>query len=274
MKDQKRRYVSILIVIILLITIPIILYNYYGPGRKQIVAANKFIKKLQSENMIEKNNEHIKFQMEEKTGTDKENETYSLISNNYRIDLNKNFDVISFADKMKVNNVINITPEEGEGIAKEYLSKICSGDYRVKEVNRNDLKDESPFYSIIFSKYEDGYPYYSEEVIININKNNGKLQGYVNKTKDDNHNDIKINISKEKAEETALKLFKNVSSSGKIKGKSYLAFCNKKEVLNKSELAYVVNVSNDKENMIYFISSDSGKLINAFSNTVKKTKVE
>lgn len=274
MKDKKRRYASILIVIVLLITIPIILYNYYGPGRKQIVAANKFIKKLQNENIIEKNNEHIKFQMEEKTGTDKENETYSLISNNYRIDLNKNYDVISFVDKMKVNDIINITPEDGEGIAKEYLSKICSGDYRVKEVNRNDLKDESPFYSIIFSKYEDGYPYYSEEVIININKNNGKLQGYVNKTKDDNHSDIKINISKETAEELALKLFKNVSNGGKIKGKSYLAFCNKKEALNKSELAYVVNVSNDKENMIYFISSDSGKLINAFSNTVKKAKVE
>ena len=274
MKNRKKRYLSILILIMLLITIHIILYNYYGPGRKQIVAANNFIKKLQSENIIEKNRKHIKFQVVEKTGIQKDNEIYSLISDNYRIDLNKNYDVISFVDKIKTNSVINLTPEEGETIAKEYLLKICHGDYRVKEVNKNDLKDESPFYSIIFSKYEDGYPYYSEEVIININKNNGKLQGYVNKTKDDNHNDIKINISKENAEENALKLFKDVGSHGKIIGKSYLAFCNKKESAYKSELAYVVNVSNGKENMIYFISSNSGKLINAFSNAVKKTKVE
>lgn len=276
MRRKKGRYISIAILVVLIVMIPILLYTYFGQGRKQIVEADKFIKKLQNENIIEKNDSNIKFKLEEKTGAEKNKEIYSLISDNYRVDLDKDFNVISFADNIKLSKVVNIDFKEAQDIAKVYLSKICTGDYRIKETNtnNNDIKEDSPFYSVIFSKYEDGYPYYSEEVIMNINKSNGKLQGYVNKTKDDNHKEIKINVSKDEAEKKALKAFNDSNKDGKISSDTYLAFASGREEGKKLELCYVISVSNNKESNIYFIGSSSGSIINTFSNIVEKTKVK
>ncbi|MBM7833731.1 hypothetical protein [Clostridium sardiniense] len=276
MGRKKGRYISIAILVVLIVMIPILLYTYFGQGRKQIVEADKFIKKLQNENIIEKNDSNIKFKLEEKTGAEKNKEIYSLISDNYRVDLDKNFNVISFADNIKLSKIININLKEAQDNAKVYLSKICTGDYRIKETNtnNNDIKEDSPFYSVIFSKYEDGYPYYSEEVIMNINKSNGKLQGYVNKTKDDNHKKIDINVSKDEAEKKALKAFNDTNKDGKISSSTYLAFASGREEGKKLELCYVISVSNNKESNVYFIGSSSGNIINTFSNIVEKTKVK
>lgn len=276
MGRKSGRYISIAILIFLIVIIPIILYNYFGQGRKEIVVADKFIQKLQNDNIIEKNDMDIKFKLEEKTGTEKNKEIYSLISDNYRVDLDKDYNVISFVDNIKLSKVVNVNLNEAQDNAKVYLKKICAGDYRIKESNTNkdDIKEDSPFYSIIFSKYEDGYPYYNEEVIMNINKSNGKLQGYVNKTKENNHKEINIKISKEEAEEKVLKSFNDINKDGKISSDTYLAFLSGKEDGNKAELCYVVNVSNNKESNIYFVESDSGRIINTFSNIVEKTEVK
>lgn len=276
MGRKKGRYISIAILVVLIVMIPILLYTYFGQGRKQIVEADKFIKKLQNENIIEKNYSNIKFKLEEKTGAEKNKEIYSLISDNYRVDLDKDFNVISFADNIKLSKVVNIDFKEAQDIAKNYLSKICTGDYRIKKTNtnNNDIKEDSPFYSVIFSKYEDGYPYYSEEVIMNINKSNGKLQGYVNKSKDDNHKEIKINVSKDEAEKKALKAFNDSNKDGKISSDTYLAFASGREEGKKLELCYVISVSNNKESNVYFIGSSSGNIINTFSNIVEKTEVK
>ncbi len=270
------RYISITTLMLLIIMIPIVLYNYFGQGRKEIVAADKFIQRLQNDNIIEKNDMNIKFKLEEKTGTEKNKEIYSLISDNYRVDLDKDYNVISFVDNIKLSKIVNISFNEAQSIAKVYLEKMCNGDYRIKEANDNkgDIKEDSPFYSIIFSKYEDGYPYYGEEVIMNINKSNGKLQGYVNKTKEDNHKEIKIKISKEEAEKKVLKSFNDINKEGKISSDTYLAFFNGKDEWEKPELCYVINVSNSKDSNIYFVEADSGRIINTFSNIVEKTEVK
>lgn len=273
MRYIKGKWICLMLIILLLLIIPLILHIFHGQGSKQVEYGNKFVETLKENNIIESNNDKIKFNIEKRHDSKNNDEIYVLTSDFYMLELNNENKVISFVDKSETEKVINITLDESAKFAEKYIKKIDGNSYKIKELDKNNTNKDSDFYSVIFSKYEDGYPYLSEEVILNINKNNGKLQGYINRTKSSKHNDIRINISVEEAEKIALESFDKIEKNGKLKGKTYLAFCNDKDS-DKLELAYVVEVLNDNSNKVICVSSNSGKIINSTSNIIEKIKVK
>ncbi|MGL4571300.1 MAG: PepSY domain-containing protein [Clostridium sp.] len=270
MRRKTGKYMSIVTIVILIFIIFMLFYNYFGQGRNEIEVANNFIKKMQSEDIIKKTSGEIKFDVKEKTGTENEEGIYSLVSKDYRIDLDKNKNIVSFVHNTKNGNKINISPDKAKELAELYVKELCEGDYKVEGINK---EEKNPYYSIVFSKYEDGYPYYSEKLLININKETGKLQGYMNKTATLNHKRVDINISKEEAENSAIDIFNKLYSNGKIDSDTYLAYYNK-DTENKSELCYIINISNKKESYMYFVSAHNGDVINSISNIIEETKVK
>lgn len=270
MRRKTGMYISIGTIVILIVIIFILVYNYFGQGRNEIEIANSFIQEMQNEDIIDKSPEEIKFDVKEKTGTENEEGIYSLVSKDYRVDLDKNKNIVSFVHNTKNSNKINISPEKAKELAELYVKELCEGDYKVEGINK---EEKNPYYSIVFSKYEDGYPYYSEKLLININKENGKLQGYMNKTAALEHKKVDINISKEEAEKSALDIFNKLYSKGKIESDTYLSFYNK-DTGNKSELCYVINISNKEESYMYFVSANNGDVINSISNIIEETKVK
>ena len=273
MGKKKGKYISIIPIVILIILIPMVAYNYFGQGRKEIGIANKFIKRLTEKNIIEKSSKEIKFKLKEKSGTEKEEGIYSLVSDDYRVDLDKNKNIISFIYNNKNSKKVNITPEKAKELAMKYVDEMFEGEYKIDEISKED-KDSNSYYSVVFSKYEDGYPYYLEKLIMNINKEDGKLQGCINKTQNLSHKKIDINISEKEAEEIALNSFNKLNKDGKIINKPYLAFYNNKEDEGENELCYIIEIANKSEKNVYFISSINGDVKNSFSNIIEKTKVK
>ena len=107
-----------------------------------------------------------------------------------------------------------------------------------RAISKED-KDSNSYYSVVFSKYEEGYPYYSEKLIMNINKESGKLQGCINKTQNLSHKKVDINISEKEAEEIVLNSFNKLNKDGKIINKPNLAFYNNKEDEGENETGYI-----------------------------------
>ncbi|MDO5038829.1 hypothetical protein [Clostridium sp.] len=273
MRYIKGKWVYLFIIFLLLLIIPLILHIFHGQGNEKIEFGNEFINTLKENNIIKEEKKNIRFNIEKRNLEKSDEEIYLLKSKFYMIEINKDNKIISFVDKRKTDNKINITLDESVKIAKKYINKIDGINYKLKEIDKNDTNKDSNFYSVIFLKYEEGYPYFSQEVILNINKNTGKLQGYINKTKNSDHESIKINISKDNAEKIALNFFNKVQKEGHVKTNSYLAFCNSAQN-ERLELAYVVEVSNEKTDKIFFISAKSGKIINIISNVIDKIEVK
>ena len=155
----------------------------------------------------------------------------------------------------------------------EYVEEMFDGEYKIDDISKED-KDSNSYYSVVFSKYEEGYPYYSEKLIMNIDKESGKLQGCINKTQNLSHKKVDINISEKKAEEIALNSFNKLNKDGRIINKPYLAFYNNKEDEGENELCYIIEIANKSEKNVYFISSINGEVKNFFSNIIEETKVK
>ena len=133
----------------------------------------------------------------------------------------------------------------------------------------------SPYYTIVFSKFENGYAFYSYDLSLNINKETGTLDGYSNSSIDKEPNTITINLDVNKGEKIALEDFSRLYKGGGIAEKSYEAFYENKDK-NSLELCYIVTVKGLDENskeikLKYFISTDTGNINNTEKSNVTNT---
>ena len=94
---------------------------------------------------------------------------------------------------------------------------------------------------MIFTKLEDGYPFYKDQIIVNIDKEKGTLDGYSNISTLKEPNRVKIKVTQEKAEEIALNEALSLVEKSEIVGETFKAFyedSGKKE----TELCYVISI--------------------------------
>lgn len=299
--SRKRIKIIIVLIIVTLIIITISLITAFNIRRtKEVKVSKEFIQLLYDNNIIEKNDnsKNIKYNIEKINDGDKQ--YYRVSSNLYGIDLNSDYNVIGFNNNIPQKTALNdiISPEDARNKAEEYISNLVKDKFKFKELIDPGVKEES-YYSFRFTRYMNGYPFYNDTIIINIDKYSGYLSSFSNTSSQGNPIDIEINISSEEAENEALNLFNSTNQNGNITiitkesnnqtdlvnkssldikeggDETYKVYYNNREQ-GATELCYVVTISgkdsDDKDIKIkYFVSTETGKVINEIRDTVSNT---
>lgn len=277
---KKSNVIGGIILLFLLIVIGVILYNIIGPGSKEIKASKNFISKLYSINAIstEQNPDSIKYEKSRMVNNTNENVYKSIVTKSFGIDLDKNNNVVGFAKKEIQLNSTKINIQDAKVLAEKYLKQIYDGDVVLKNINDNEDANRLPYYSFIYTKEENGYPFYFDEIKLNIDKEDGFLDGYSNSTVDKKCKDIVIDISEKKAEDIALESFEKYNKEGNIKDKTTLVYTDNKMDKNADkqyELSYLVTIEgkNDKDgNLVwkFFVSSEDGEILSVLKDGAEK----
>jgi hypothetical protein len=247
MKLKKASVIGGITLFCLLIIIVVILYNFIGPGAKDIKASKDFMIKLYSMNAIssEQNLDAMKYERIRILNSQNELVHRSIVTQNFGIDLDKNNNVIGFAKKEIQINKSEINLQDARVFAEKYLKNIYDGEVILKTVNINENSKYLPYYSFIYTKQKSGYPFYFDEIKLNIDKENGFLDGYSNSTMQRECKDPVINISDQEAKNIALKAFEKYNKENIVKNETNLVYADDKiyKDANKIyEVCYIINV--------------------------------
>jgi len=254
------------------------LYIFVGPGSKEIKAAKNFMEKLESNNIITMDKENNKYKSTKKSDPVKKKQYYSITVGDYGINVDSDYNVSGFSNRNSKAGEVKITPDEAKKLGEKYLKQIYKSGFKFKEVTKEEVGKNSPYYTIVFSKFENGYPFYSYDLSVNINKETGILDGYSNSSIDKEPNTITINLDVNKGEKIALEAFSRLYKSGGLGEESYKAFYENKDN-NSLELCYIVTIKGLDENgkeikLKYFISTDTGNINNTEKNNVTNTTAQ
>lgn len=280
MKFKKASIIGGITLFCLLIVIIIILYNFIGPGAKEIKASKEFMTKLYSINAIntEQRLDSIKYERSRIINSQNELVNRSIVTQNYGIDLDKNNNVIGFTKKEIQMNLTKISLQDAGVLAEEYLKNIYDGDVVLKAVNSNEDSNSMPYYSFIYTKQKNGYPFYFDEIKLNIDKENGFLDGYSNSTMQRECKEPIINISDADAKKTALEAFEKYNKEGNVGNETNLVYADNKLDKNAKqiyEVCYMITIDgkSDKDANIswkFFISAESGDILNILKDGAEK----
>lgn len=277
MRAKNYNLKSVILMIVLLAISGIAAYKFLGPGAEDISKCKKFIEKLYSINAINTDIDLSDIKYEKvKSANNKTELTYStVVTQYYGIDLDKENDVIGFAKKDTQPNVTKIGLDEAQSIAEKYLHNIYDEDILLKNIKN---EENLPYYSFIFTKEKYGYSFYFDEIKVNINKENGFLDGYSNMAIRTSEKEPKITISEDKAKETALNIFESANGEGTISENVQLVYCaNKIEKTsdNIEEVCYMVTVGGkdpDDNSILWkiFINANDNTVFNILKNGAEK----
>jgi len=280
MKLKKASVIGGITLFSLLIIIVIILYNFIGSGAKDIKASKDFMTKLYSINAIsnEQKLDAIKYERNRILNSQNELVHRSIVTQNFGIDLDKNNNVIGFAKKEIPINKTEINLNDAKIFAERYLKNIYAGEIVLKTVNSNEDSKYLPYYSFIYTKQENGYPFYFDEIKLNINKENGFLDGYSNSTMQRECRNAVINISDQEAKNIALKAFGKYNKNGVVSKQADLVYADNKIDKESSkiyEVCYIVTIDgkNDKDanfNWKIFVSTENGNVLNILKDGAEK----
>lgn len=283
MKLKRISIIGGVILLGLLIIISVILYNYIGPGAKDVKASKEFIAKLYSINAIsnEQNLESVKYKRSRVLNSQNELVSKSIVTQNYGIDLDKDNNVIGFTKKEIPANVTKINLQDARILAEKYLDSIYDSEVVLKTVSSNEETKKLPYYSFIYTKQKNGYDFYFDEIKLNINKENGFLDGYSNSTMQRETKEPVINITEEKAKEIAKKTFEKYNKEGQVRTDSNLVYVdNKMEKKDKQlyEVSYVITVdgkNNENVNTFWkiFVSAETGEILNILKDGAEREVV-
>ncbi|WP_459478653.1 peptidase propeptide domain-containing protein [Clostridium saccharoperbutylacetonicum] len=283
MKLKKASIIVLLIILCLLVIVGIILYNFIGPGSKDIKASKEFISKLYSINAIsnEFSLESIKYERGRVLNNDKKMVSKSIVTQNYGIDLDKNNNVIGFTKKEIPVNTTKISLKDATILADSYIKKIYDGEVILKSINDNMDESTLPYYSFVYTKQKNGYAFYFDEIKVNIDKENGFLDGYSNSTMQKESKEPTINISEEKAKKIALETFKKYNNSGEARNNVELVYANNRMDKKENqiyEVCYIVTTDgkNDKGSYIswkIFVSAENGTILNILKDGAEEEVV-
>lgn len=268
---------AVMLLIFLLAILGITAYKFLGPGAEDINKAKSFMEKLYSINAVNTDMKLSDIKYEKvKSGNNKTELTYStIVTQFYGIDLDKENDVIGFANKDTQPNITKLEQSEAQDLAETYLKNIYDGDIVLKSVkNTEDL----PYYTFIFTKEKYGYAFYFDEIKVNINKESGLLDGYSNMAMHTSQKEPKIDISEEEAKEAAIDMFKSYNGEGTINESVYLVYASnkiEKESDDVEELCYMVTVDGndaDEQKISWkiFINASDKSVFNIIKNGADK----
>lgn len=280
MRLKRASIIGGITLVVLLIIISVILYNFIGPGAKEIKASKEFVAKLYSINAVNTDQklDAIKYERIKTINSQNQLVHRSISTQNFGIDLDKNNNVIGFAKKDTQINITKINLDDAKKYADNYLKGIYDGEVILKSVNANDDSKYLPYYSFIYTKQKNGYPFYFDEIKLNINKENGFLDGYSNSTMQKECKEPLINITKEEAKGIALEGFKKYNKEGSINDKIDLVYADNKMDKEPStiyELCYIVDINgkSDKDTNIswkIFVGTENGKILNILKDGAEK----
>jgi len=283
MKLKKASVIGGITLFCLLLIIVTILYNFIGPGAKDIKASKDFMFKLYSMNAIsrEQNLDAMKYERIRILNSQNELVHRSIVTQNFGIDLDKNNNVIGFAKKEVSINKTEVNLQEARIFADKYLKNIYNGEVVLKTVNSNEDPKYLPYYSFIYTKQKSGYPFYFDEIKLNIDKENGFLDGYSNSTMQRECKDPVINVSNQEARDIALMAFEKYNKKGIVRNQTDLVYADNKIEKQTSpiyEVCYIVTIDgkNDKDVNIswkIFVSSEEGKVLNILKDGAEKEVV-
>ncbi|PRR83884.1 hypothetical protein [Clostridium vincentii] len=261
--------------IFLLIGAIISVYVFVGAGSKQIKAAEKFMNELQSNNIITMDEGNNDYKSTKKSDSENKKEYYSITVGDYRINVDSDYNVLGFSNKNSKATEIKIKPDEAENLGEEYLNEIYKSGFKFKEVTKEEVGKSSPYYTIVFSKFENGYAFYSYDLSLNINKETGILDGYSNSSIDKEPSTIAINLDFKTGQKIALEDFSKLYKGGVVAEDSYEAFYANKDN-NSLELCYIITIKGTDENskeikLRYFISTDTGNINNTEKSNITNT---
>ena len=283
MKLKKASVIGGIILFCLLIIIVVIIYNFIGPGAKDIKASKDFMTKLYSINAIscEQKLDAIKYERNRILNSQNELVHRSIVTQNFGIDLDKNNNVIGFAKKEIQINKTQINLQGARLFAEKYLKNIYDGEVILKTVNINENSKYLPYYSFIYTKQKDGYPFYFDEIKLNIDKENGFLDGYSNSTMQRECKEPVINVSEQEAKNIGLKAFEKYNKKSVVRNQIDLVYADNKIEKQTSpiyEVCYIVTIDgkNDKGINIswkIFVSSENGNILNILKDGAEKEAI-
>ena len=283
MKLKKVSIIGSIILLFLLIIIVIILYNFIGPGARDIKASKNFITKLYSINAIstEQNLDAIKYERIKILNSQNDLVHRSIVTQSFGIDVDKNNNVIGFAKKEIETNITKYNLHDARILAERYLENIYDGEVVLKTINSNEDSKYLPYYSFIYTKQKNGYPFYFDEIKLNINKENGFLDGYSNSAMQRECKESVINLSDQDAKNIALESFQKNNKEGIVRNETDLVYVDNKidkDVSPIYEVCYIVTIDgkNDKNvNIIWkiFVSSENGNLLNILKDGAEKEAI-
>ncbi|OOM74445.1 hypothetical protein CLPUN_38980 [Clostridium puniceum] len=277
---KRASIVGGIVLVSLLIIIAIILYNFIGPGAKEIKSSKEFIAKLYSIDAVntEQKLDTIKYERIKTLNSQSELVHRSISTQNFGIDLDKDNNVIGFAKKEISINITKVSLQDAKILAEKYLQNIYNGDVVIKTINTNENSKYLPYYSLIYTKQKNGYPFYFDEIKLNINKENGFLDGYSNSTMQKECKEPVINVSKQEAKNMALEAFEKYNKEGVVRNEIDLVYADNKidkETSQIYEVCYTVIIDGKNEKDVnvswkIFISAENGKVLNILKDGAEK----
>lgn len=275
MNYKKKSIVIFSVFSVLILMVIIASHLAIGNGTKEKKSAKSFINLLSSNDLIDEPEDMKDIKSTKKSDPSRNREYYSVTIGNYAIDIDAQYNVIGFTHNKSIANNVNISVDNAKDIAEGYLNIIYDGDCKFKEVVKEEEAQLTPYYSLLFTKYKDGYPYYNYNISLMINKETGKLEGFSNSSIDKEPKEIVVNINKDDAKEIAIAAFSKLYSSTELAEDIVEAYAEDKEN-TELELCYVVMLKGLDENnkevkMKYFVSTETGDIINFEKSNVTNT---
>ena len=275
-EKNKKLYmaISVIIIFILLIFIIITLKNIYGNSSKQIKESYDFLYELEKVDAIsEMDRMSINEFQEIKKVSDFANVKYTIVNNNYVIELNDEYKVIGYFEQnvRKIYNVDKLTVKDCKEYAKKYLNKIYKGEVIFKEVKDKNL-DENPFYTMVYYKMNNGYICYSNEIVIKINKYDGTLVGYSNYSGNDEKFLSNIYITEEDSKNIFNNYMKELGLEGEIVSNPKIGYFNIDGEANQICYIIIYKVI-EKDNNVKFndivINAETGEIVKHIINIIE-----
>lgn len=279
MKTKKEVVVFSLLIVVLVIAIGFAASSVSGEKSKEVKGAKEFVQKLQKSNIIdtELNLNEVEFKAVEKATNKSFKSKYTVVAENIEIDLDSEYVVTGFSQKVnEVKSISLINENEAKLIAEEYVSEIADEKFSFKEVRALKAGEESSTtYTVAFYKYIKNYPYYDNEIVVNINKNTGKLESYSNQTINKVSHNIDKSIEEEEAINIAKDHFNKLNVKAELSKKPLLAVTLK--VDGEFELSYIIDVNTTNaegktDKFKLFINAESGEVSNRTTELIETSR--
>lgn len=278
MNYKKKSIIFFSSIVVLVISVVIVVYQYVGNGTKEIRAAKDFVGLLYYNDMVDKTGDYeaLTYKSMKKAGATDDESIYSVTTGDFGIDINSNYDVVGFANKVATVGDSVITVEEAKTKATNYLDIIYEGDFKLKEVATEISETKVTYYKVVFTRYDGEYPFYTDEIVVNIDKNTGLLASYTNLFVQADPERVKLSVNMKDAEQKVIQEFCKLNTDGIICEETRLAYCDNKDT-DETELAYIITVKgkdlNNKEvRYKYSITTEKGTIINFEKDNVSTTK--
>lgn len=278
MKAKKKVIAFIVLVIVLLIAISFAVVSNLGNKSKEVKVAKEFVTSLQKKGIIDikLNLGEIEFKSMSKLVNSSSKTQYTVIAENIGVDLDGKYGVTGFFQKSKVDNIKDSIDENtAREISERYINEITNEKFTFKEIREvKENEGNSNIYTIAFYKYFKNYPYYDNEIVVNINKSSGKLESYTNQSIDDINHNLNKSIDLDRAKKNAVDYFTRLNQKPEIVDEPLLALI--LGIDGEFELSYVVNVkttsANNKEDKYkLFINAESGEVVNRTADLIESS---